>query len=80
MKVPDNQLTLNFPKVERNFGKVSFPERTRDSDGRFASDMAIAGNETDRLKYENEMLQRKYMAVAKQLANTERELLKYKRL
>jgi len=70
------QLILEFPSPPRII--VRNTERTRDSDGHFAPDMLVDGNETDRLKYENEMLQRKYLAIAKQLASIERELLKYK--
>jgi hypothetical protein len=60
--------------------KRSMPtERTRDSEGRYASDLCeTATDPIESLKNENEMLTRKYLAIAKQLASTERELLKYK--
>jgi hypothetical protein len=69
-----NQLTLNFPKVGRNFGKVVMAERTRDSDGKYCSECDEQMTIEDRL----EMTTRMYLATAKQLAAAERELQKYK--
>ena len=79
---PD-QLILNFSKVERNFGKVirCGDTRARDSDGRFASENWEDDNDKDlvgRLRLENEMINRKYLAVAKQLVSAERELYNLK--
>jgi len=54
-------------------------ERMRDSEGRFTSgDCEDVGDDVERIKRENEMLTRKYLAVSKLLASAEREILKLK--
>lgn len=60
--------------------KRSMPtERTRDSEGRYASDLCeTATDPIESLKRENETLTRKYLAVSKLLASAEREILKLK--
>lgn len=78
-KVCETQLILNFGKAEKGFTKVSAGERMRDSEGRFTSgDCEDVGDDVERIKRENEMLTRKYLAVSKLLASAEREILKLK--
>lgn len=79
MKRNAEQLMLNFPKAERNFRKVVIAERMRDSEGKFTTgDCEDVGDDVERIKRENEMLTRKYLAVAGLLARAEREILKLK--
>lgn len=73
----NDQLNIQFDAVPV---KRMPTERTRDSEGRYASAPASITDPIAFLKNENEMLTRKYLAVAKQLASTERELLKYKQI
>ena len=90
MKRNAEQLMLNFPRTpplrsspskgtNRNFRKVVIAERMRDSEGKFTTgDCEDVGDDVERIKRENEMLTRKYLAVSKLLASAEREILKLK--
>lgn len=55
----DTQLTFNFTKVDRNFGKVRVAERAKDSEGKFATEKEDP-NIVNRLKLENRILRVNY--------------------
>lgn len=80
----ETQPILEFPitpPLRSSPLKKGTVERMRDSEGRFTSDdNEKISDIVERVKIENEMITRKYLAVVKLLASAEREILKYKNI